>query len=184
MGRTLAKEMPIDADVVVPVLDSGLLAAKGYSEESGIPLEYGLIRNHYIGRSFIQPIQEIRDLSVKLKLNPVREVIEGKRIILIDDSLVRGTTARKIVNMLRKAGVKEIHFLISSPPVISPCYYGIDTPTKEELIASKKSIDEIKEYIGVDTLYYLSVDGMISSANRSRVKGFCTACFTENYPVL
>jgi amidophosphoribosyltransferase len=184
MGRTLAREMPIDADMVVPVLDSGLLAAKGYSEESGIPLEYGLIRNHYIGRSFIQPIQEIRDLSVKLKLNPVKEILEGKRIVLIDDSLVRGTTAKKIVNMLRKAGVKEIHFLISSPPVISPCYYGIDTPTKDELIAAQKSIEEIRDYIGVDTLYYLSVEGMIRSANRSRVKGFCTACFTENYPVL
>ncbi len=184
MGRQLAKEKPIDADVVVPVLDSGFLAAKGYSEESGIPLEFGLIRNHYIGRSFIQPLQEIRDLSVKLKLNPVRQVIEGKRVILIDDSLVRGTTAKKIVGMLKKAGAKEIHFLISSPPVISPCVYGIDTPTKEELIASTKSVEEIRNYIGVDTLYYLSLDGMVKSALNKKNKGFCVACFTGNYPVL
>lgn len=184
MGKNLAREKKIDADVVVPVLDSGLLAAKGYSEESGIPLEIGLIRNHYIGRSFIQPIQEIRDLSVKLKLNPVRQVVEGKRVILVDDSLVRGTTAKKIVNMLRYAGAKEIHFLISSPPVISPCYYGIDTPTKEELIASQKSVEEIKDEIGVDTLHYLSLEGMINAANIHRQKGFCTACFTGEYPIL
>ncbi|WP_457640435.1 amidophosphoribosyltransferase [Persephonella sp.] len=183
MGRNLAREFKIDADYVVPVLDSGLLAAKGYSEESGIPLEIGLIRNHYVGRSFIQPKQEIRDLSVKLKLNPVRQVVQSKRIIVIDDSLVRGTTSKKIVNMLRKAGAKEIHFLLSSPPVISPCYYGIDTPTKEELIAANMSIDEIKRYIGVDNLYYLSLEGMIGAANKFRQKGFCTACFTGNYPV-
>ncbi len=184
MGRTLAKEHKIDADCVIPVLDSGLLAAKGYSEESGIPLEIGLVRNHYVGRSFIQPKQEIRDLSVKLKLNPVKQVVEGKRIIVIDDSLVRGTTSKKIVNMLRKAGAKEIHFLLSSPPVISPCYYGIDTPTKEELIAANKDIDEIREYIGADSLHYLSLEGMIESANKHRQKGFCTACFTGDYPVL
>ncbi len=184
MGRTLAKEFKVDADCVVPVLDSGLLAAKGYSEESGIPLEIGLIRNHYVGRSFIQPKQEIRDLSVKLKLNPVRQVIEGKRIIVIDDSLVRGTTSKKIVNMLRKAGAKEIHFLLSSPPVVSPCYYGIDTPTKKELIAANKTIEEIREYIGADSLYYLSLEGMIEAANKHRQKGFCTACFTGDYPVL
>ncbi len=182
MGRQLAKEYPIDADCVVPVLDSGMLAAKGYSEESGIPLEIGLIRNHYVGRSFIQPTQEIRDLSVKLKLNPVKEVIEGKRIIVIDDSIVRGTTSKKIVNMLKKAGAKEIHMLISSPPVIAPCYYGIDTPTKEELIANQMSIDEIKEFIGCDSLHYLSLEGMIEAADKE--KGFCTACFTEDYPVL
>ncbi len=184
MGRNLAREYKIDADVVVPVLDSGLLAAKGYSEESGIPLEIGLIRNHYVGRSFIQPSQEIRDLSVKLKLNPVHQVINGKRLIVIDDSLVRGTTSKKIVNMLRKAGAKEIHFLISSPPVISPCYYGIDTPTKEELIASNKTIEEIRDYIGADSLHYLSLEGMINAANKYKQKGFCTACFTGNYPVL
>ncbi len=184
MGRNLAREYKIDADVVVPVLDSGLLAAKGYSEESGIPLEIGLVRNHYIGRSFIQPTQEIRDLSVKLKLNPVRQVIEGKRVIIVDDSLVRGTTSRKIVNMLRRAGAKEVHLLISSPPVISPCYYGIDTPTKEELIAANKSIEEIREYIGADSLHYLSLEGMLDAANKFKQKGFCTACFTGDYPVL
>ncbi len=184
MGRNLAREYKIDADVVVPVLDSGLLAAKGYSEESGIPLEIGLVRNHYIGRSFIQPTQEIRDLSVKLKLNPVRQVIEGKRVIIVDDSLVRGTTSKKIVNMLRRAGAKEVHLLISSPPVISPCYYGIDTPTKEELIAANKSIEEIREYIGADSLHYLSLEGMLDAANKFKQKGFCTACFTGDYPVL
>ena len=184
MGRNLAREHKIDADVVVPVLDSGLLAAKGYSEESGIPLEIGLVRNHYIGRSFIQPTQEIRDLSVKLKLNPVRQVIEGKRVIIVDDSLVRGTTSKKIVNMLRKAGAKEVHLLISSPPVVSPCYYGIDTPTKEELIAANKSVDEIRDYIGADSLHYLSLEGMLNAANKFKQKGFCTACFTGDYPVL
>ncbi|WP_457623611.1 amidophosphoribosyltransferase [Persephonella sp.] len=183
MGRNLAREFKVDADYVVPVLDSGLLAAKGYSEESGIPLEIGLIRNHYVGRSFIQPDQEIRDLSVKLKLNPVRQVVDGKRLVVIDDSLVRGTTSKKIVNMLRRAGAKEVHFLLSSPPVVSPCYYGIDTPTKEELIASNMTIDEIKDFIGVDSLYYLSLEGMIGAANKYRQKGFCTACFTGNYPV-
>lgn len=184
MGRTLAKEYRVEADCVVPVLDSGLLAAKGYSEESGIPLEIGLIRNHYVGRSFIQPKQEIRDLSVKLKLNPVRQVVEGKRIVVIDDSLVRGTTSKKIVNMLRKAGAKEIHFLLSSPPVISPCYYGIDTPTKEELIAANMSVEEIRKFIGADSLHYLSIEGMIAAANKHHQKGFCTACFTGKYPVL
>ncbi|WP_456400769.1 amidophosphoribosyltransferase [Persephonella sp.] len=183
MGRNLAREFKVDADYVVPVLDSGLLAAKGYSEESGIPLEIGLIRNHYVGRSFIQPDQEIRDLSVKLKLNPVRQVVDGKRLVVIDDSLVRGTTSKKIVNMLRRAGAKEVHFLLSSPPVVSPCYYGIDTPTKEELIASNMTVDEIKDFIGVDSLYYLSLEGMIGAANKYRQKGFCTACFTGNYPV-
>jgi amidophosphoribosyltransferase len=182
IGRKLAEEYPIDADCVVPVLDSGLLAAKGYSERSGIPLEIGLIRNHYVGRSFIQPTQEIRDLSVKLKLNPVKQVIEGKRLIVVDDSLVRGTTSKKIVNMLRKAGAKEIHLLISSPPVISPCYYGIDTPTKEELIANRMDINEIKEFIGCDSLNYLSLEGMLEAANPE--KGYCTACFTGKYPVL
>ncbi len=184
MGKNLAKEYPVDADYVVPVLDSGLLAAKGYSEESGIPLEIGLIRNHYVGRSFIQPTQDIRDLSVKLKLNPVRYVVEGKRLIVIDDSLVRGTTSKKIINMLKNAGAKEVHLLISSPPVVSPCYYGIDTPTREELIANQMSIEEIRKYIGADSLYYLSLEGMINAANKFRQKGFCTACFTGDYPVL
>ncbi|NPA52018.1 MAG: amidophosphoribosyltransferase [Aquificae bacterium] len=184
MGKNLAKEYKIEADYVVPVLDSGLLAAKGYSEESGIPLEIGLIRNHYVGRSFIQPTQDIRDLSVKLKLNPVRYVVENKRLIVIDDSLVRGTTSRKIINMLKEAGAKEVHLLISSPPVIDSCYYGIDTPTKEELIANKMSIEEIRKYIGADSLHYLSLEGMLKAANKFRQKGFCTACFTSDYPIL
>lgn len=181
-GRRLAKEYPVDADCVIPVLDSGLLAAMGYSEASGIPFEIGLIRNHYVGRSFIQPAQEIRDLSVRLKLNPVRQVIEGKRVIVVDDSLVRGTTSKKIVSMLRKAGAKEIHMLISSPPVISPCFYGIDTPTREELLAANLSVEEIRKFIGADSLNYLSLEGMLEAADSS--KGFCTACFTQNYPVL
>lgn len=181
-GRRLAREYPIDADCVIPVLDSGLLAAMGYSEESKIPFQIGLIRNHYVGRSFIQPAQEIRDLSVRLKLNAVREVVEGKRVIVIDDSLVRGTTSRKIVNMLRRAGAKEIHMLISSPPVISPCYYGIDTPTKEELLAANMSKEEIRRFIGADSLNYLSLEGMLEAADKT--KGYCTACFTSNYPVL
>ncbi len=184
MGKNLAKEYRVDADCVVPVLDSGLLAAKGYSEESGIPLEIGLIRNHYVGRSFIQPTQDIRDLSVKLKLNPVRDVVEGKRLIVIDDSLVRGTTSKKIINMLKRAGAKEVHLLISSPPVVGPCYYGIDTPTREELIANRMSVEEIRRFIGADSLYYLSLEGMLNAANKFKQKGFCTACFTENYPVL
>lgn len=181
-GRRLAKEYPVDADCVIPVLDSGLLAAMGYSEASGIPFEIGLIRNHYVGRSFIQPAQEIRDLSVRLKLNPVRQVIEGKRVIVVDDSLVRGTTSKKIVSMLRRAGAKEIHMLISSPPVISPCFYGIDTPTREELLAANLSVEEIRKFIGADSLNYLSLEGMLEAADSS--KGFCTACFTQNYPVL
>jgi len=166
MGKNLAKEYRVDADCVVPVL------------------EIGLIRNHYVGRSFIQPTQDIRDLSVKLKLNPVKDVVEGKRLIVIDDSLVRGTTSKKIINMLKKAGAKEIHLLISSPPVVGPCYYGIDTPTKEELIANRMSVEEIKKFIGADSLYYLSLEGMLNAANKFKQKGFCTACFTENYPVL
>jgi amidophosphoribosyltransferase len=181
MGRRLAREYPIDADCVIPVLDSGLLAAMGYSEESKIPFEIGLIRNHYVGRTFIQPLQEIRDLSVRLKLNPVREAIEGKRVIVVDDSIVRGTTSKKIVNMLRKAGAKEVHMLISSPPVISPCYYGIDTPTKEELLASQMTVEEIRKFIGADSLHYLSLEGMVEAA---KSKGYCTACFTGIYPVL
>jgi len=153
----------------------------GYSEESKIPFEIGLIRNHYVGRTFIQPLQEIRDLSVRLKLNPVREAIEGKRVIVVDDSIVRGTTSKKIVNMLRKAGAKEVHMLISSPPVISPCYYGIDTPTKEELLASQMTVEEIRKFIGADSLHYLSLEGMVEAA---KSKGYCTACFTGIYPVL
>ena len=160
MGRQLALESPVVADIVVPVPDSGVTAAMGFSHESGIPLQFGLIRNHYVGRTFIEPEQRVRDFGVKLKLNPVRHVLEGKRVVLIDDSIVRGTTSRKIVRMVRDAGAKEVHMRISCPPTISPCYYGVDTPSKNQLIAANKSVDEIREYIGADSLAYLSLEGL------------------------
>ncbi len=179
-GRRLAEEAPVKADYVIPVPDSGLWAAVGYSQASGIPMEFGLIRNHYVGRTFIQPSSAERAFSVRLKLNPVPEVLEGKSIVLIDDSIVRGTTSKKIVSVLRKAGAKEIHFRISSPPVKSPCFYGIDTPTKDELIASSSSVEQIKEYLKVDSLHYLTIEGMLSCV--SNPEDFCTACFTGQYP--
>ena len=147
LGRQLAREAPVEADLVVPVPDSGVTAAVGYAAESGIPFRFGLIRNHYVGRTFIEPSQSVRDFGVKLKLNPVRSLLEGKRVVLIDDSIVRGTTSRKIVRMIRNAGAKEVHMRISCPPTISPCYYGVDTPSKNQLIAANKSVDEIREYI-------------------------------------
>ena len=164
MGRQLARESPVDADIVVPVPDSGVTAAMGFSHESGIPLQFGLIRNHYVGRTFIEPEQRVRDFGVKLKLNPVRHLLEGKRVILIDDSIVRGTTSRKIVRMVRDAGAKEVHMRISCPPTISPCYYGVDTPSKNQLIAANKSVEEIREYIGADSLAYLSLEGLRKAA--------------------
>src|SRR5438874_206122 len=160
LGRLLAREHPVEADLVVPVPDSGVSAAIGYADESGIPLRFGLIRNHYIGRTFIEPSQAIRDFGVKLKLNPVRSLLDGKRVVLVDDSIVRGTTSRKIVRIVREAGAREVHVRISCPPTLSPCYYGIDTPTKKELIASTHSVDEIRRFIGADTLGYLSLEGM------------------------
>ena len=160
LGRQLAREAAIDADVVVPVPDSGVTAAIGYAAESGIPLRFGLIRNHYVGRTFIEPRQTVRDFGVKLKLNPVRSLLEGKRVVLIDDSIVRGTTSRKIVRMIRSAGAKEVHMRISCPPTISPCFYGVDTPSKKELIAANKSVEEIREFIGADSLAYLSLSGL------------------------
>src|SRR6202020_2964149 len=159
MGRQLARESAVPADIVVPVPDSGVTAALGYAEEAKLPFRFGLIRNHYVGRTFIEPEQRVRDFGVKLKLNPVRSLLAGKRIILVDDSLVRGTTSRKIVRMVRDAGAKEVHVRISCPPTVSPCYYGVDTPSKDQLIASNKTIDEIRDYIGADTLAYLSLDG-------------------------
>ena len=159
MGRQLAREAPADADIVVPVPDSGTTAAMGYASESGIPFRMGLIRNHYIGRTFIEPNQSVRDFGVKLKLNPVRNLLAGKRVVLIDDSIVRGTTSRKIVRMIRSAGAKEVHMRISCPPTISPCFYGVDTPSKNQLIAANKSVEEIREYIGADSLSYLSIEG-------------------------
>ncbi len=181
MGSILARESPVSADIVVPVPDSGFPAAIGYSRESGIPIEMGLIRSHYVGRTFIEPEESIRHFGVKLKLNAQKEVIKGKRVIIIDDSIVRGTTSRKIIKMVRDAGAKEVHVRISSPPIITPCYYGIDTPTKKELIASSHSIDEIRRFITADTLSYLSLEGMLKAVDGDR-KDFCLACFTDEYP--
>jgi amidophosphoribosyltransferase len=177
----LAREHPAEADLVVPVPDSGVSAAIGYSEESGVPLKFGLIRNHYVGRTFIEPSQAIRDFGVKLKLNPVRSLLDGKRVVLVDDSIIRGTTSRKIVRIVREAGAREIHVRISCPPTISPCYYGIDTPTKKELIASTHSVEEIRQYIEADSLGYLSLDGMRRAAGDTQGRD-CLACYTANYP--
>ncbi len=182
LGRQLARESGVDADLVTPVPDSGVPAAIGYAEESKIPLEFGLIRNHYVGRTFIEPQQTIRNFGVKIKLNAQRDVLDGKRVVVVDDSVVRGTTSRKIIRMLRDAGAKEVHLRISSPPTISPCYYGIDTPTRSELIASSNTVEEIRRYIEADTLAYLSRDGMYAHFEGAK-EGFCDACFSGNYPV-
>jgi len=182
LGRQLAKEAPAHADIVIPVPDSGVPAALGFSEGSGIPFENGLIRNHYIGRTFIEPEQAIRHFGVKIKLNAVPEVLEGKRVIVVDDSIVRGTTSRKIVKMLRHAGAREVHMRISSPPIVSPCFYGIDTPTKKELIGSSHTIQEIRKYITADSLAYLSLEGMLNASPGSP-DHYCNACFTEQYPI-
>jgi amidophosphoribosyltransferase len=183
MGRQLAREAPVDADIVVPVPDSGVTAAMGFSFESGIPLQFGLIRNHYVGRTFIEPEQRVRDFGVKLKLNPVRNVLEGKRVILIDDSIVRGTTSKKIVRMIRDAGAKEVHMRISCPPTISPCYYGVDTPTRGQLIGANKSVSEIREYIGADSLAYLSLEGLRKACGEEgKETRFCSSCYTGQYP--
>jgi amidophosphoribosyltransferase len=181
LGRRLAQEHPADADIVVPVPDSGVPAAVGYALESKIPFRMGLIRNHYIGRTFIEPSQAIRNFGVKLKLNPVRGLIEGKRVVLVDDSIVRGTTSRKIVRMVREAGAREVHVRISCPPTISPCYYGVDTPTREELIASSNSPEQIRKYLGADSLGYISMEGLRLAVNDDEGK-FCTSCYTGVYP--
>lgn len=184
-GAQLAREHAIDADVVVPVPDSGVFAALGYALESGIPFQYGLVRNHYVGRTFIEPKQTIRSFGVKVKLNPVRELVRDKRIVLIDDSIVRGTTSKKIVRMLKDAGAREVHMRISSPPTSWPCYYGIDTPERRDLIASSHSCDEIRSYIEADSLGYLSEEGMLESVRKDDdpARLYCTACFTGKYPV-
>lgn len=182
MGVELAKENPIDADLVIPVPDSGVAAALGYSQQSGIPFELGIIRNHYVGRTFIEPTQQIRELKVKLKLNPIKELIENKRIIVIDDSVVRGTTSKQIIKILRDCGAKEIHMKISSPPTISPCYYGVDTPSKEELISAKMSNEEVCEFIQADSLSFLSLEGLKRSIGIENYQ-FCQACFDGNYIV-
>ena len=181
LGRLLAIEHPVEADVVVPVPDSGVAAAIGFAEASGIPFRHGLIRSHYIGRTFIEPSQAIRDFGVKLKLNPVRHLIEGKRVVLVDDSIVRGTTSRKIVRMVRQAGAREVHMRISCPPTKSPCFYGVDTPTKRELIAANSSVEEIRRFIGADSLGYLSIAGLREAVDDTRHE-YCYACYTGDYP--
>src|SRR6266850_1242768 len=181
LGRLLAKEHPVAADLIVPVPDSGVPAAVGYAMESGIPFRMGLIRNHYIGRTFIEPSQAIRNFGVKLKLNPVRGLMEGRRVILVDDSIVRGTTSRKIVRMVREAGAKEVHVRISCPPTISPCYYGVDTPTREELIASSNTPEEICKFLGADSLGYVPLPALRRAVSDTEGK-FCTSCYTGVYP--
>ena len=183
LGRRLAHEASVAADIVIPVPDSGVPAAIGYAEAAGIPFEMGLIRNHYVGRTFIEPRDAIRHFGVKVKLNAQRNVLEGKRVVVVDDSIVRGTTSRKIVKMIRDAGAREVHMRISSPPTTNPCYYGIDTPTRAELIASSHDADEIRRYITADSLSYLSEEGMYAFLGGAQ-PGFCDACFTGRYPVL
>jgi amidophosphoribosyltransferase len=185
-GRELAREDRVEADIVVPVPDSGVFAALGYAQESGLHFEYGLVRNHYVGRTFIEPKQSIRNFGVKVKLNPVRDIVDGKRVVLIDDSIVRGTTSKKIVAMLKQAGAKEVHMRISSPPTQGPCYYGIDTPQRRDLIASTKSIEEIRRYIEADSLRYLTEDGLLRAVGETKERNasYCTACFTLEYPIV
>lgn len=181
LGRQLARETYVEADVVIPVPDSGVPAALGFAEESGMPFEMGLIRNHYVGRTFIEPQQAIRNFGAKVKLNPVKHFLRGKRVVVVDDSIVRGTTGQKIVAMLKNAGAKEVHVRISSPPSISPCFYGIDTPSKRELIAANQSVEEIREFLGADSLAYLSLNGLLQTVSPDAQR-FCTACFTGDYP--
>jgi amidophosphoribosyltransferase len=182
LGRILAREAPGPADVVVPIPDSGVCAAIGFAEEAGLPMKMGLIRNHYIGRTFIQPQQSIRHFSVKVKLNPVRSILEGRRVVLLDDSIVRGTTSRKIVKMVKAAGAREVHLRISCPPTVSPCFYGVDTPSRSELIAATHTIEEIRKYVEADSLAYLSMDGLRAAVG-SQSGAYCTSCYTGVYPV-
>jgi len=177
----LAAEFPVEADLVMPIPDSGTFAALGFSEAAKIPFELGMIRNHYIGRTFIQPSQEVRDFRVKVKLNPLREVLNGKKVVLVEDSIVRGTTSRIRVKTIRQAGAKEVHMRVSCPPLRFPCFYGIDFPTKKELIASKHDIEWVRNFIGADSLEYLSLEGMLKSMPLAK-ENFCTACFTGKYP--
>jgi amidophosphoribosyltransferase len=182
LGRQLAKESPADVDVIIGVPDSGIPAAIGFSQASGIPYAEGLIKNRYVGRTFIQPTQTMRESGIKMKLNPLKDVLTGKRIIIVDDSIVRGTTSRKLVKALRDAGATEVHMRISSPPVTHPCFYGIDTDNQDQLIAATKSVAEIAEQIGVDSLAYLSWDGMLKTTGED-TNSFCSACFTGDYPI-
>ncbi len=181
LGRSLAREKPADADIVISVPDSSNAAAAGYAEESGIPLEFGLIRNHYIGRTFIHPKQSLRDYKVRIKYNPVADTLAGKRVVVVDDSIVRGTTSQKLMDMIRRAGAAEVHLRIASPPIRFPCFYGSDTPTRGELVASSKEVAEIAEFIGVDSLGYLSLDGLLASVPGSS-ESYCVACFDGSYP--
>ena len=181
-GRKLARESAVEADVVVPIPDSGVCAAIGYSEASGIPMRMGLIRNHYIGRTFIEPQQSIRHFGVRVKLNPVRSILEGRRVVLVDDSIVRGTTSRKIVRMVRSAGAREVHMRISCPPTVSPCFYGVDTPRRSELIAASHTLEEIRKYLNADSVAYLSLDGLTGAVQGGR-QSYCTSCYTGVYPV-
>jgi amidophosphoribosyltransferase len=186
MGRTLARESGVEADVVVPVPDSGVPAALGFAQASGIPYELGLVRSHYIGRTFIEPSSQIRHFGVKLKLSPVKSVLEGKRVVVVDDSIVRGTTSRKIIEMLREVGVKEVHFRVASPQTTHPCFYGIDTPERSQLIGASHTLEEIRTYITADTLSYLSIEGLresVSASTKDGESGFCEACFTGDYPI-
>jgi amidophosphoribosyltransferase len=182
LGRLLAREAPADADLVVPVPDSGVAAAIGYASESGLPFRHALIRNHYVGRTFIEPSQVIRDFGVKLKLNPVRRLLEGKSVVLVDDSIVRGTTSRKIVRMVRRAGAREVHVRVSCPPTISPCFYGVDTPTKNELIGANNTVEEIRRFIEADSLAYLSLASLRKAVEDDQKHEYCYACYTGNYP--
>jgi amidophosphoribosyltransferase len=181
-GRRLARESGVDADVVVPIPDSGVCAAIGYSEASNIPMRMGLIRNHYVGRTFIEPQQSIRHFGVRVKLNPVRSILDGKKVVLVDDSIVRGTTSRKIVRMVRSAGAREVHMRISCPPTISPCFYGVDTPRRTELIAATHTLEEIRKYLNADSIAYLSLEGLTGAVNGGRSR-YCTSCYTGVYPV-
>jgi amidophosphoribosyltransferase len=182
LGRLLARETGVDADVVVPIPDSGVCAAIGYAEEAKVPMRFGLIRNHYVGRTFIEPAQAIRHFGVKVKLNPVKSILAGNRVVLVDDSIVRGTTSRKIVKMVRAAGAKEVHLRISCPPTISPCFYGVDTPRRAELIAATHSLEEIRRYVNADTVGYLSMAGLLEAVGK-RQQHYCTSCYTGQYPV-
>jgi amidophosphoribosyltransferase len=181
-GRQLARESAVDADVVVPIPDSGICAAVGFAEQTGIPMRLGLIRNHYVGRTFIEPQQSIRHFGVKVKLNPVRSILEGKRVVLIDDSIVRGTTSRKIVKMIKAAGAREVHMRISCPPTVSPCFYGVDTPRRSELIAATHTVEEIERYLEADSLAYLSLEGLLGAVAPAS-RSYCTSCYTGHYPV-
>jgi len=183
MGEKLSQEHPVEADLVIPVPDSGRYAAIGFANQSGIPYGEGLLRNHYIGRTFIQPIQSIREGSVKIKLSPIKKILKGKRVVLVDDSIVRGTTSKKLIGLLKEAGAREVHLRISSPPVIWPCFYGIDTPNKKDLWAANHSLEETRDWLGADSLGHISIEGLCSVFDKIPADNFCLACFDGNYPI-